>query len=206
LKMEKHNLRIELKELYGTTHKNGVVTVEVPTMSYLMADGIGNPNTSKQYKDAVEALFSVSYKIKFIIKKGDIAVDYGVMPLEGLWWMDNMKQFTVKNKAKWKWTAMIMQPQWVTQDLVDEGKGAAVKKKDLPAISKLRFEELDEGKCMQVLHTGPYVDEEPAIAGLHSTIEAEGLSLRGKHHEIYLNDMTRTASEKLKTIIRQPVQ
>ena len=126
--MEKIDLKKELKHLYQLSAKE-VVQVDVPTMNFLMIDGEGNPNTSQAYADAVEALFTVSYAIKFMVKKGPSAVDYGVMPLEGLWWADDMSKFTAQDKANWKWTIMIMPPRYVTRELFDRAIGD-VKKKD----------------------------------------------------------------------------
>ena len=105
--MEKINFKKEMKNLYGPSKKE-VVTVKVPPLDYLMIDGEGDPNTSQDYKDAIEALFAVAYDIKFSIKKGPLAIDYGVMPLEGLWWVDDMSKFSIEDKSDWKWTAMIM--------------------------------------------------------------------------------------------------
>ena len=154
-----------------------------------MIDGEGNPNTAADYKGAVEALYSVSYTAKFMVKKGPIAIDYGVMPLEGLWWADDMKEFSpADNKVMWKWTAMIMQPEWVTGELVEEAKQQAAKKKALPLLPRLRFESFEEGKAAQVLHVGPYAEEAPTIERLHAFISDQALSLRDKHHEIYLSE------------------
>ncbi|MBT8210156.1 MAG: GyrI-like domain-containing protein, partial [Eudoraea sp.] len=115
--MEKRDLKKELKPLYNP-RASKVVTVEVPEFNFLKVDGKGDPNTSKTYKEAVEALYSLSYALKFAIKKGPIAIDYGVLPLEGLWWADDMEQFEQTPKSEWKWTAMIMQPEMVTETLV----------------------------------------------------------------------------------------
>jgi hypothetical protein len=203
--MDKRNLKKELKHLYGTSMKDGIVSVDVPRMNYLMIDGQGDPNTSKDYQDAIEALYSVAYTLKFKIKKGDLAIDFGVMPLEGLWWMDDMTQFTVKNKSQWNWTSMIMQPEWISLDLLNEARAEIEEKKSFPQLKNIRFESLDEGGVVQILHTGPYTNEEPAIEALHAHIKSEGKHKKGKHHEIYLNDMRRTEPKNLKTIIRQPV-
>jgi hypothetical protein len=174
-------------------------------MNFLMINGEGDPNTSDDYRGAIEALFTVSYAVKFMIKKGPAAIDYGVMPLEGLWWTDDMADFSRDNKDIWQWTAMIMQPECVTADLLEEAKAQAARKKDLRSAPKLRFESFVEGQAAQILHVGPYAEEGPTIARLHDFIAEEGLSRAGRHHEIYLGDPRRTAPAKLKTIIRQPV-
>ena len=170
-----------------------------------MMDGKGNPNNSKEFQDAIEALYPVAYTLKFMIKKGPQQVDYGVMPLEGLWWMDDMSEFSMENKDKWKWTLMIMQPDFIDRKMVEDAIEAVAKKKAPAALSKIRFESMKEGKCAQILHIGPY-DQEPAnIMKLHAFIKENGYKLHGKHREIYLTDMRRTAPDKLKTIIRQPM-
>lgn len=174
-------------------------------MSYLMIDGMGDPNTSQEYMGSIEALYAVSYTLKFLAKKGHEPTDYVVMPLEGLWRADNMADFALGNKDAWKWTSMIMQPSLVTGGMVDLALEQVKKKKDLPTLSEMRFEKYDEGLSAQIMHIGSYAAESPAISKLHQFIEDTGYSLRGKHHEIYLSDPRRTAPDKLKTIIRQPI-
>jgi hypothetical protein len=167
-----------------------------------MIDGRGDPNTSKDYAAAVEALFTVSYTAKFMMKKRAKPVDYGVMPLEGLWWADDMAAFANADKSSWKWTMMIMQPDAVPVSVLRASMEAAGEKKDLPALANIRIEEFEEGRCAQVLHTGPFSDEGPAIARLHEFIGARSV-MRGKHHEIYLTDIRKADPAKWKTIIRQ---
>jgi hypothetical protein len=202
--MKKVDLKKELRHLYSPSAKEAQ-TLEVPEMTFLMIDGQGDPNTSKQYRDSLEALYGLSYTLKFMIKKGKIAVDYGVMPLEGLWWADNMSNFIAGNKDAWKWTSMIMQPQFVTDDLVRQAIEHVTKKKSLPSLSKVRFESFREGLSAQIMHIGPYAVEEPTIKRLHSFIKENGYELRGKHHEIYLSDPRKSAPEKMRTIIRHPI-
>lgn len=202
--MKKIDLKKEFSELYKAS-ANKMTFVTAPKLSYLMVDGKGDPNNSKQFQEAVEALYSVSYTLKFMFKKGEQQIDYGVMPLEGLWWTENMTEFSMDKKVDWKWTLMIMQPDFITQSSVEKAKEMAAKKKELPMLDALRFETMEEGLCVQVLYIGPYDDEPPTIAKLHAFIKDNGYKLHGKHREIYLNDARRTAPEKLKTIIRQPV-
>ena len=203
--MEKIDFRKEFKHLYNPSSRE-VVIVDVPEMSFLMVDGVGNPNSAQEYKDAVEALYATSYAIKFIIKKGEEAIDYGVMPLEGLWWADDMTQFNVENKDIWKWTSMIMQPKYVIKDLFDKAIEQVKKKRNLPALTKMRLDGYHEGLAAQIMHMGPYVAEGPTIERLHDFIRENGYELSGKHHEIYLTDPQRSAPEKMKTVIRQPVK
>lgn len=200
--MPKLDLKKQLNHLYYPSKKE-VTVVDVPEMNFLMIDGQGDPNTSEVYQQAVEALFTVSYTLKFMIKKGETAIDYAVMPLEGLWWAEDMSQFSAENKDAWLWTAMIMQPEYVTRELFEEAKMQAAKKKDLPALPRMRFEAFHEGQAAQIMHIGPYSEEGPTIGKIHNFIREQGGKLRGKHHEIYLGDPRRTAPEKLKMVIRQ---
>ena len=195
----------ELKEFYNASAKK-VEIVEVPKMNFLMIDGEGDPNISEAYHDAVEALFTVSYAVKFMIKKSNEAIDYSVMPLEGLWWTHDMSQFCAKNKDDWKWTALIMQPKYVTPSLVNEAIEQVKKKKDLEALPKLRFEAFSEGQTAQTMHIGPFSEEDPTIQKVHDFIGEMKFKLSGKHHEIYLSDIRKAAPEKWKTIIRQPMK
>jgi hypothetical protein len=203
--MEKIDLRKEWKHLYKPSPKK-VEIVDVPQMNFLMIDGQGDPNTSQEFQEAVEALFGVSYTAKFMVKKGQTAIDYSVMPLEGLWWMDDMAEFSIERKHEWKWTAMIMQPDYVSADLLQAAMAQVEKKKNTPALSKLRFESYHEGESAQIMHIGPFAEEGPTIEKIHQFIEDNGYALSGKHHEIYLSDFRRAAPEKLKTIIRQPLK
>lgn len=203
--MKKVDYKKELKHLYAPSAKEISVT-DVPAMSFLMVDGKGDPNTANEYKQAVEALFAVAYTIKSMIKKGKQQIDFGVMPLEGLWWVPDMNDFSVERKDEWLWTMMIMQPEIVTKEIVAEAIAVVRKKKNPAALNKIRFEKFDEGKSAQILFFGPYKDEGLTIARLHKHIETLGGKLSGKHHEIYLNDPRKMAPEKLKTIIRQPMR
>jgi hypothetical protein len=200
----KIDLKKELKQLYNPSAKE-VCTVDVPEMNFLIVNGQGAPS-SPQYMQSIEALFTVSYTLKFMVKKAK-SIDYAVMPLEGLWWMDNMAEFSTERKDEWKWTSMIMQPKYVEAADVKAAIEQARKKKDMPAIDKVKFEPFKEGLAAQILYVGPYAEEEgPTIAKIHDYIHKSGHELSGKHHEIYLNNAAKVAPEKLKTIIRQPMK
>lgn len=194
----------QLKHLYAPSTKK-VEIVDVPQMNFLMVDGQGDPNTSQAFADAVESLFSVSYTLKFMIKKVEMALDYGVLPLQALWWSDDMSAFGSGNKDAWKWTVMIMQPGFITAVLVEEAVKEVQRKKKLPSLSLVRFEAFKEGKAAQIMHIGPFSEEGPTIEKVHSFIENSGSQRIGKHHEIYLSDIRRAAPEKWKTIVRQPM-
>ena len=202
--MAKVDFKRELKQLYQASAK-AVVQVEVPELNYLMVDGEGDPNSSAEYAQAVEALFSVAYTAKFMAKKGPQAIDYAVMPLEGLWWADDMSAFVKNDRRGWKWTMMIMQPPLATNELLAVASDEVRRKKALPALAKLRTALLAEGKCAQVLHVGPFTEEGPTIERLHAFINAR-TGLTGKHHEIYLSDIRRAEPKNWKTIIRQPMR
>jgi len=202
--MKKIDMKKELRHLYGASPKE-VAVVDVPEMNFLMADGRGNPNTSPAFKDAVEALYALSYALKFMIKKGKQAVDFSVMPLEGLWWADDMTVFAADKKEEWKWTVIIMQHEYVKRTLVNEAVLQVEKKKRLPVLAKVRFDRFCEGLSAQIMHLGPYSAEGPTVKRLHDFIRENHYNLRGKHHEIYLGDPRRGASDKMKTIIRQPI-
>ncbi len=205
--MKKIDFKKEMKEFYSSVSAKEFSIVEVPSLNFLMIDGKGYPGTSQEYQDAMQTLYPLSYTLKFMIKK--TGKDYVVMPLEGLWWAENMKVFTeafMEKKDEWLWTSMIMQPNFITQELVDQAIEDVRKKKDPPALSKVRFEVYTEGLSTQILYFGPYNEEGPTIERMHNFIEEKGYELRGKHHEIYLSDPRRTKPERLKTIIRQPIK
>lgn len=198
------DLKKSLKYLYNPPSRE-VEFLEIPDMHFLMIDGAGNPNTAARYQEAVEALYGVSYKLKFM-SKHDAGINYSVMPLEGLWWADDWAQFILENKDTWQWTMMIMQPEFITAGSVAAAIAEVQKKKASPALADLRYEVHHEGQAAQIMHLGPYSAEGPTVEKLHAAIQERGYRLRGKHHEIYLSDPRRSAPEKMKTIIRQPVE
>lgn len=200
--MKKIDYKKELSQLYKVSSKK-VEFIKVPEMNFLMIDGKGSPD-SMDYKEAIEALFGVSYTLKFMIKKGDLQIDYGVMPLEGLWWVDDMNKFSVDKKEEWLWTAMILQPNIVSEEMVDLALEQVKIKKNPKALSKIKFQSYQEGKSAQILHIGPFSEEGPTVQKVHDFISENKGILKGKHHEIYLSDIRRAAPEKWKTIIRQP--
>jgi len=202
--MPKTDFRKTLKHLYSPSRT--FTLVQVPELQFLMVDGHGDPNTAQEYTDALEALYAVAYKVKFASKRA-LDQDYVVPPLEGLWWAEDMTTFVSRDKNAWDWTMMIMQPEWIDGQMVEEAVQQVAKSKDLPALSKLRLTNYQEGLSVQILHIGSYDDEAPTLARLHNEFLPEnGLTEAGKHHEIYLSDPRRTAPEKLKTVLRQPVK
>lgn len=180
--------------------------VEVPATRYLMIDGQGDPNTAPEYEQALQALYPVAYKLKFASKR-ELGRDYVVPPLEGLWWADDMAAFTTRrNKDEWRWTMMLMVPEWLGREMVTAAVAAAGAKDPPARLADVRLEELTEGLCVQTLHLGPFDAEGPVLERMHhGFIPQNGLRLTGKHHEIYFSDPRRVAPEKLRTILRQPV-
>lgn len=204
--MTKTDFKKEWKHLYKPSSKEFEI-VDVPPMNFSMIDGQGDPNTAQEYQEALEALYAVAYKIKFMSKK-ELGKDYVVPPLEGLWWAEDMDVFTTGgDRNAWQWTMMIMQPEWVTEEVFERGCDQVRKAKDPPALSKIRLESYHEGLSVQIMHIGPYSEEGPTIHKLHHEFLPENNLLEaGKHHEIYLGDPRRVAPEKLKTVLRQPVK
>jgi hypothetical protein len=201
--MEKIDYKKKLKHLYNPSSKT-VEVVNVPEMNFLMIDGDGGPGSSA-FKNAIEALYPAAYSLKFMVKKGDLEIDYGVMPLEGLWWSDDMSAFVTGSKEKWKWTLMIMQPDIISKKMVNEALEEVKRKKDPISLSLIRFEPFNEGKSAHTMHLGPFSEEGPTVERVHSFIETAGSKRVKKHHEIYLSDIRRAGPEKWKTVIRQPM-
>jgi hypothetical protein len=199
--MPKIDLKTTQKELCQPSSQR-IAIVEVPAFQFLMIDGEGDPNTEPAYAQAVEALFVASYSTKFAAKKA--GTDYAVMPLEGLWWSDDPATFVAGDKSKWKWTMMVRQPDFVDGAVILASICEARRKKELPALDRLRLETFNEGRCAQILFVGPFSEEGPIIQCVHEFIQARG-QLAGKHHEIYLTDIRRADPSKWRTIIRQPM-
>lgn len=195
------------KTLNSYQARHGEFTIiDIPAMHYLMVDGHGDPNTSKLFSEAIETLYPVAYKLKFM-SKIKLGKDYVVPPLEGLWWSENMETFTTeRDKSHWDWTLMIMTPEWITPEMFAAAKEAVIAKSNPPLIANIRLERLEEGKCIQTLHYGSYDDEAPVLEKLHHDfIPNHHFKMVKKHHEIYFSDFRKVAPEKLRTILRQPV-
>lgn len=202
--MGRIDLKKQWKHLYSPSSQQ-VSVVDVPPLNFLMVDGAGDPNTSLAYREALEVLYALSYTLKFQVRKR-LGLDYVVMPLEGLWWTDDPAAFSLEHREAWKWTAMIAQPEPVTQEWFEEARAEVRARTHLPALDRVRLERYHEGLSAQVLHLGPYAAEGPTIARLHGFIQEHGYELNGRHHEIYLSDPRKTAPERLRTILRQPIR
>ena len=207
--MNKIDLKKELKYLYAPSTKK-VEIVDVPKFKFVMVDGgirpAETPETSQEFQDAMGALYGVSYTLKFMSKLRETnPIDYTVMALEGLWWTES-GEFDFNKKEEWKWTVMILQPEHITEEMYQEALQQVKEKRENPALSKIRFESFHEGLCMQIMHIGPYAEEPRTIEKMTAFAQENGYRLRGKHHEIYLGDPRRTKPERLKTILRHPVE
>ena len=200
-------MKIDLKRQISTYTAIPEVfaVVDVPALQFLMVDGHGDPNTSTAYRDALASIYPVAYKLKFASKQA-LDRDYTVMPLEALWWAEDMSSFTSeRDKSRWDWTVMLLVPDWLDHEDVERARAAASRSQP-PALDQVRLERWEEGRCVQTLHVGPYEAEAPVLETMHQqVIPARRLTMRGKHHEIYLNDSRRTDPAKLRTILRQPV-
>jgi hypothetical protein len=200
--MTKLDLRKELKRYY--TAKRKPELIDVPEGKFLTILGKGDPN-GEEYQQAMMALYGVSYTLKFDQKaKGR---DYNVMHLEGLWWV-NGGVFDLNDPApreQWRWKSIIRQPDFVTGEMVEDVR-PSVREKRGTMVDDVKLESFHEGLCAQVLHVGPYSEEGPTIQLLHDYIMEQGYRMRGDHHEIYMSDPRRSKQEKLKTIIRHPIE
>ncbi|MGQ8365393.1 GyrI-like domain-containing protein [Glaciecola sp. 1036] len=202
--MQKIDYKKSLKHLYKPSAKQ-VEFIEIPTLNYITVTGKGKPE-GEEYQLALHALYPVAYKTKFWMKQHK-NFDYVVPPLEGLWWADDFSDFENNNRDEWQWTMMIMQPESVSADTVASVINTIANKKDAPkALNKVTFETINEGKCAQILHLGPFSEEGPVIQKVHNAIAQSGGHLAGKHHEIYLSDIRRVTPDKYRTVIRQPMK
>jgi hypothetical protein len=205
----KLDLKKEFKSFYSSSAKQ-VQVVDVPRLNFLMIDGAIEPGhapgTSPLFQENMQALYGSAYTLKFMLKqRKDEPIDYPVMALEGLWWVED-GHFDIKIKDNWFYTLMIVQPDFITPDLFNEALAQLRKKKgDQPGFSRLRLESFEEGLCVQMLHVGPYDTEPATVEKMDAFIQAKGYTKRGEHHEIYLGNPLRADPSKLKTILRHPV-
>jgi hypothetical protein len=207
--MEKLDLKKDLKYLYAPSAKK-VELVDVPAFNFVMIDGAiepgATPGTSPGFQEAMAALYGASYTLKFTLKQHPSdPLDYPVMALEGLWWVDD-GHFEIGQPGNWKYTVMVLQPEAITAELFAEAIQKLCRKKPSPAIARLRLERFQEGLCIQTMHIGPYASEPETVARMHAFAEENGYRQEvRKHHEIYLGNPLRADPAKLKTILRLPV-
>jgi hypothetical protein len=205
-KTQKLDFKKEYKSLFSPSAKEPEM-IEVPAFKYIMIDGRGDPNTSKDFQDKIQVLYGLSYTIKFMLKldKAD-PFDFTVPPLSGLWCADDITAFAEGKKHEWKWTLMILMPDRVTREVFAEGKRRLKEKKNPTFLDLAKFEIYEEGLSAQIVHIGPYAEEGPTIAKLHDFFQGKGYTFNGLHHEIYLGDPRRCKPEKMRTILRQPIK
>ncbi len=210
--MKKIDYKKEYRELY--LPKQEPMLVNVPKITYVTVCGKGDPNTCEEYKEAIELLYGISYTIK-MSKMTDDKIDgyfeYVVPPLEGLWWLDKKPEdLFISDKNKFYWKAMIRLPEFVTVNVFEIAKNKLKIKKPNLDINKINYEEIEEGKCVQIMHIGSYDSEITSIKKIYDFIDENGLEIDINdyrlHHEIYLSDPRKTKVENLKTVIRYPVK
>ncbi|OPY31221.1 MAG: hypothetical protein A4E32_01671 [Methanomassiliicoccales archaeon PtaU1.Bin124] len=201
--MDKVDLKKEFKHLYGAKARPEIV--DVPELNFLMVDGKGAPEGT-EFQQAMQLLYGAAYTIKFDLKKAKVGPEYSVMALEGLWWASKGEVYEIGERQDWVWTVMILQPGHIKLEHLEAAKLKIMKKDPSLDVSKLRLDTFQEGRCVQMLHVGPYSTEPATVKVMHVFMERNGLKQRGKHHEIYLSDPKRTVLSKLKTILRHPVE
>ncbi|MHA1560914.1 MAG: GyrI-like domain-containing protein [Promethearchaeota archaeon] len=202
---KKLDYKKEFPDLYKPSLKEPTI-IKIPKMMFFMIDGTGDPNTSDEYKEVVQLLYNISYALKMkVIKKETPSKDYVVPPLEGLWYMPKMEEWSMDEKDKWEWTMMIRIPDFVKDSQIKKAMKILKETKNPDSFSKLRYEQYDEGTCVQIMYLGPYDEEPPTIKKIHQFAKKNGYNLNGHHHEIYLSDPRRVEPERLKTILRHPI-
>ncbi len=206
--MKKLDLRKQWKHLYQPSARE-IEVVDVPELSFLMVDGRiekhRSPSDSPSFIEAVQALFAASYTLKFHskLRKRD-AIDYPVMALEALWWVED-GHFEISKPDNWSWRAMMMQPDHITSEMLAEALLKLHEKRPSPGLDRLRLERFGEGLCLQTMHLGPYSEEPATVERLRTFAEENGYAFANRHHEIYLSDPRRTAPAKMKTVLRHGV-
>ncbi|MDP4089824.1 MAG: GyrI-like domain-containing protein [Bacillota bacterium] len=210
--MEKMDYKKEYKDLYVPSNKKPVL-IDVPEMKFVMVDGCGDPNNNPEFEKSVEALYSVSYAIKMLPKKGIVPegyIEYVVPPLEGLWWIEGSDKFSFTERENWRYTLMIRQPEFVTAELFQQCLMETKRKKNNEKLEEVGFESFTEGLCVQMMHIGPYATEpetkEVMENFLTENARRDETGAVRKHHEIYLSDPRKGDPEKRKTVLRIPVK
>ncbi|MFC1662569.1 GyrI-like domain-containing protein [Patescibacteria group bacterium] len=210
--MKKIDYKKDFKQFYLPSAKEPVI-IKVPKMNFLMVNGKGgNPSKNKDFSNAIEAIYSVAYTIKFTLKFAKVGPEYTVPPLEALWWTSDGSLINVKKPDKWRWSVIMTQPAHVTQKHVRDAiklimeRAAKKKKTTSPVLKVIKLGPFTEGECVQIMHIGPYSAEDANIKKMHDFAFNQGYKLTGKHHEIYISDPRRVAPSKIKTVLRQPVK
>jgi hypothetical protein len=193
----------EVRPLYEAGPEPSIV--QVPTMHFLMSDGHGDPSCGGEFRDAMAALYPVAFSLRYAERSKGVV--YGSTPVEALWWTDEKGRLDPsRSRETWQWTAMLAIPRVVSWDDVDLARRSVEERHPVPGLDRIHLGSLTEGTAVQVLHRGPYATEGPTVLWLQRFAEKEGLRPIGKHHEVYLNDPRRTAPDRVRTILRQPVR
>ncbi len=200
--MVKLDMKKSLKSCYVS--KKSIQFIEVPKIKYICFQGKGDPSVCQDYQDAMGVLYGLAYTIKFIYKA--MEKDFVVMPLEGNWWSEPGTKFSEISRDEWLWEVMIAVPDYVEESIFDDARIKLKDKKDPKGLEKATFREIHDGLAAQFLYIGPYSDEGPYIEEMHKYVKDQGYKLRDRHREIYLSDPRRASPEKLKTIIRHPIE
>ena len=197
--------KLDLTKEYKTyyTAKTTPEVVEFDEAQFLTIEGKGSPG-SKEFAAKIEALYHVAYGVKTLCKRQ--GNDFGVPKLEGLWWVESDKPALEVPRGEWRWKLLIRMPKFVTSDIVEKVKTDVIKKKGIELAEEIMFEKITEGKCVQIMHVGPYSTEPESLLKVRKMMEKKKLVENGFHHEIYLSDPRRVPEEKMKTILRQPVK
>ena len=201
MKQTKFDLAKEYKTYY--TAKTTPEIVEIEEGKFLTIEGKGAPG-GDEFQAKVSALYSLAYGIKMLMKKE--GKDFTVAKLEGLWWVDSDKPYYEVPREEWCWKLLIRQPEFITSEIIEKARQEVIKKKKLELVNGVNFEKIKEGKCVQILHIGPYSTEPESLEKMYNLMKEKGLVYNGFHHEIYISDPRKVAPEKMKTILRQPVK
>ncbi|KKM23224.1 hypothetical protein LCGC14_1617360 [marine sediment metagenome] len=198
-------VKLDLVKEYKVYYKSGTKPeiVEFDPVKYLTIEGKGEP-AGDVFTRKIEALYPLAYGIKKVCK--DKGNDFGVPKLEGLWWVEGNKPALEVPRSEWCWKLLIRMPEFVTKEMMVSVQPGVAKKKKNKLIHEISFEKITEGRCVQIMHIGPYSTEPDTINKLMAFMAESGLSVNGLHHEIYLSDPRKTEPSKMKTLIRYPVK
>ena len=207
--MNKIDLRKQYKEFYNPPADH-VTIVTIPTFQFVMIDGRiepgTTPGTSPSFQQAMDVLYGAAYTLKFMSKlRRENPIDYTVMGLEALWWIED-GEFDITKPDNWYWTAMILQPDHITDDMFREAQIKIKEKKPNPGIDKLRLDKFNEGLCVQIMHVGPYATEPITVKKMGEFTAQNGYQMQHKHHEVYIGNPLRADPARLKTILRHPIK
>ena len=203
--MTKIDLKKTLPDMYSAD-KHSVSIVDVPRVKYIMLEGKGDPSAGASMRYAAETLQILARTMRAINKRNPDTPDFTIMPLEAQWWAETVGAFVNDDRQRWYWNSMIALPNFITRDVFREAKKKLLKTKRIyPGLRKVKYKTVKDGLSVQLLHVGAFERQGDAIDVIHEYILENGYKLSGLHHEIYLNDMTRHLPQRMRTVVRQPV-